>query len=149
MKKYGKLFIGILSFIILTSLITAFAETTESISVVFDRVKLIVNGKMSDTQTLLYNGRTYIQLKGAADAFDAQLEWDGATNVASLTTDTDRRDNQESTSRPSSRTVTIATTGNMYHRDDCRTLSRSEELISLSIEEAIENGYGACGVCKP
>lgn len=62
-------------------------EESQTISVMFDRVKLNVNGNTTDTTTLLYDGRTYIQLSGASAAFNAQLDWDGATNTAYLSTD--------------------------------------------------------------
>ncbi|MDR1208861.1 MAG: copper amine oxidase N-terminal domain-containing protein [Clostridiales bacterium] len=82
MKKYAQLFTGFLMGALVFSAIPALAETTNQITAIFDRVKLVVDGNMTDTTTLLYDGRTYIQLKGAAEAFDAQLDWDEATNTA-------------------------------------------------------------------
>lgn len=46
-----------------------------------------------------------------------------------------------------SRTVYVTQTGKKYHSADCRTLSRSKNLIQLNIEEAKKRGYTACGVC--
>ncbi|MCL2351555.1 MAG: copper amine oxidase N-terminal domain-containing protein [Firmicutes bacterium] len=82
MKKF---FAGIICGIILATAVSVYAESSGTIDVIFGRVKLAVNGKMTDTPTLLYNGRTYIQLRGAADAFGATLDWDEGTNTATLT----------------------------------------------------------------
>lgn len=92
MKKHTQLFIGLLIGAVLFGAIPAFAETTNTITAIFDRVKLVVNGKMTDTSTLLYDGRTYIQLRGVANAFGAKLDWDEATNTATLTADVDLSD---------------------------------------------------------
>ena len=82
MKKY---IAGIITGILLMSTTIAFAETYATINVFFDRVKLVVNGELTDTPTMLYDGRTYIQLAGAAEAFGADLRWDGTTSTAYLT----------------------------------------------------------------
>lgn len=82
-----KAIFGFLVGIVCMLTIPIFAETQLKIDVIFDRVKLVVNGKPTDTSTLIYDGRTYIQLRGAADVFGAKLDWDGSTNTASLTTD--------------------------------------------------------------
>ena len=44
-------------------------------------------------------------------------------------------------------TVSITKTGSKYHDSGCRYLKYSA--IQVSLEDAINNGYGACSVCKP
>ena len=44
-------------------------------------------------------------------------------------------------------TVFITNTGEKYHSSDCRYLSKSKNSISLS--DALNQGYEACKVCKP
>lgn len=44
-------------------------------------------------------------------------------------------------------TVYITRTGEKYHRDGCRHLSKSQIPISLSNAKA--QGYGPCSVCNP
>jgi hypothetical protein len=44
-------------------------------------------------------------------------------------------------------TVYITKTGEKYHAEDCRYLSRSSYAIELS--DAIARGYDPCSVCKP
>ena len=48
---------------------------------------------------------------------------------------------------PKNITVYITDTGKKYHNADCRTLDDSQYPISL--EDAINAGYGPCGVCGP
>ena len=43
--------------------------------------------------------------------------------------------------------VYITRTGEKYHRDGCRYLSRSK--IATTLKDAVANGYGPCSVCKP
>ncbi len=46
-----------------------------------------------------------------------------------------------------SQTVYITDTGTKYHTASCRTLKKSKHAISL--KEAKEKGYTACGICHP
>jgi len=85
MKKF---LAGVTIGLILATTLTVFADSAATIDVIFDRVKLIVNGDETNTPTMLYDGRTYIQLRGAAEAFGALLDWDGETNTAALTAKT-------------------------------------------------------------
>ncbi len=43
--------------------------------------------------------------------------------------------------------VYITKTGEKYHKESCRYLSKSS--IKVSRKEALKNGYTACKVCKP
>ena len=44
-------------------------------------------------------------------------------------------------------TVYVTKTGEKYHRDGCRYLSKSK--IATTLKEALARGFGACSVCKP
>lgn len=46
-----------------------------------------------------------------------------------------------------SQTVYVTRTGEKYHNDACRYLSKSK--IETTLQDAKENGYTACSVCKP
>src|SRR5687768_12925238 len=46
-----------------------------------------------------------------------------------------------------SQTVYITRTGEKYHDDGCRYLSKSK--IQTTLQDAKANGYTACSVCKP
>lgn len=47
----------------------------------------------------------------------------------------------------SAQTVYITKTGTKYHSTDCRYLSQSK--IAVDLDEAVNNGYGPCSVCRP
>lgn len=81
-----KIMAVLMSLVLLMTGMPITAETASTIDVIFDRVQLVVNGIETDTSTLLYDGRTYIQLAGAAQAFNATLDWDGETNTVYLNT---------------------------------------------------------------
>lgn len=82
MKKFlSGILVGVL---IMTSTI-AYAETKKTIEAVFGRVKLTVDGKAVDKETLLYNGTTYVPLKAAAEVAGMEVGWDASTNTARLT----------------------------------------------------------------
>ncbi|MDR3147867.1 MAG: thermonuclease family protein [Treponema sp.] len=44
-------------------------------------------------------------------------------------------------------TVYVTVTGHKYHRETCRSLSRSK--IALSLADALVSGYEPCAICKP
>ncbi len=49
--------------------------------------------------------------------------------------------------KPISQTVYITKSGKKFHRDGCRSLSRSK--IQISRQEAIRRGYSPCNTCRP
>lgn len=156
---------------------TQVGESAQSVSVIFDRVKLRVNGEATDINTLLYDGRTYIQLAGAAKAFNAELEWDSTTNTAYLNTILTGADKvqeipeataptvpsapavtsspamvaptaeAEATTEPTKSVVYVTETGSKYHRAGCSYLKKSS--IPMSKETAKSQGYTACSKCNP
>ena len=50
-------------------------------------------------------------------------------------------------SKGAERHVVISVQGKKYHLPGCRTVKQEKERVS--VEEAKNQGYGACGVCKP
>jgi hypothetical protein len=44
-------------------------------------------------------------------------------------------------------TVYVTKTGEKYHRDGCRYLSRSK--IATTLKAAVARGLGPCSVCRP
>lgn len=48
---------------------------------------------------------------------------------------------------PATTTVYITKTGEKYHADGCRYLSRSK--IAIALGDAVAQGYDPCKVCKP
>jgi micrococcal nuclease len=49
--------------------------------------------------------------------------------------------------QPAGTEVYITETGEKYHRGDCHMLRESK--IPITLEEALQRGYGPCGICDP
>ncbi len=45
--------------------------------------------------------------------------------------------------------VYVTPNGKKYHRKECRTLKKTEDLIPMSKAEAVEAGYTPCKICNP
>jgi hypothetical protein len=70
---------GVLIASILINSVPVFAEYQNIISVVFDRVKLFVDGNPVDGETLLYNGVTYVPLRAVAEILGKEVVWQEET----------------------------------------------------------------------
>lgn len=80
-----KLFCVMVIATILVCSCTSLAEDfTSNIKVVFDTVKLKVNGKAVSSSNILYNGRTYVQLRDVSEMFGKTVIWDDETKTASI-----------------------------------------------------------------
>ncbi|MCL2121846.1 MAG: stalk domain-containing protein [Clostridiales bacterium] len=132
MKKY---IAGILTGIILIWSTLAFAATNETISVIFDYAKLVVNGEMTDTSTMLYDGRIYIQLRGVSEVFDAELEWDNESKTAYLTT----ADYVEEETAPEATAQDSETYANLYESVQGETNANAAYLAFA--EQARNDGF--------
>jgi hypothetical protein len=89
-----KFLAGILSGLAVSFCVTVFASQTpqvisqavaKKIDAYFGRVKLLVNGKNVDKETLVYDDSTYIPLRDAAEVLGVEVEWDEKTATAILT----------------------------------------------------------------
>jgi hypothetical protein len=92
MKKYKKELKGfVLGFLIAGLLlfnISTFADSiTQSINVVFSKIKVSINGKdiKMDTEPLIYNNRTYVPIRFVADNLGMVVKWNETTNTVELT----------------------------------------------------------------
>lgn len=54
---------------------------------------------------------------------------------------------QQAQQQAQERIVYVTPTGEKYHKQGCRTLSRTKTLIPMTEADAIAAGYGPCGVC--
>lgn len=85
MKKNILLFIaGALTASLIITPVISFAETTQTISAVFDKIKLVVDGEDISAQTILYNGTTYVPIRAAATALGANVSYDDNTAYISM-----------------------------------------------------------------
>lgn len=72
---------------------TAFSkQITEIISVIYDDIKIVIDGKEytpkdangNVVEPFIYNGSTYLPVRGIANAFDVDVNWDEATDTVEL-----------------------------------------------------------------
>lgn len=48
-----------------------------------------------------------------------------------------------------SNTVYVTKAGKKYHERDCQTLAKSKNVKAISIQQAKNDGYKPCKVCRP
>lgn len=85
MKNFSKgLIVGIvIMFVLNIGLINAGGLST-SINVLIGDVGLEVNGESVKTDTILFDGTTYVPLRAIAELLNLHVGWNGATRTASL-----------------------------------------------------------------
>ena len=66
----------------------SFGANSQTIDVIFGKIKLIVNGNNINENTLLYNGTTYLPIRAIANAIGADVSYDNKKYQATLTTTT-------------------------------------------------------------
>lgn len=73
--------------------ITAFAkQATETISVMYDNIKILIDGveytakdaNGNVIEPFIYNGTTYLPVRGIANAFDKEVDWEPQTSTVVL-----------------------------------------------------------------
>ncbi|MDY0235116.1 MAG: thermonuclease family protein [Gudongella sp.] len=71
----------IISFLLISSV--SFGDSFgETIQVLFNKVKIEVDGKEIEGNNILYDGVTYVPLREIAVLFDKQVDWDEKSNTA-------------------------------------------------------------------
>lgn len=83
-KGFKGFIIGVILTVMLISTIGFATGITKNIEVVFNSVKLTVNGQKVAAETILYNGTTYVPLRATAEMLGKDVGWDGTTNTASI-----------------------------------------------------------------
>lgn len=90
-KKTRTIFIGIAVIVALSA--TVFAkQMTETISVMYDNIKILIDGveytptdaNGNVVEPFIYNGTTYLPVRGIANAFDKNVDWEPQTSTVVL-----------------------------------------------------------------
>lgn len=84
MKKYSRILAAIIIMILIVGIITYAGGTKKTIEVLVNSINLTVNGKKVNTDTIVYNGTTYVPLRAAAEMLGKEVGWDQATQTASI-----------------------------------------------------------------
>ena len=80
-----KFLIGVLVGCLLMMTTPVLADSIlQSIDVVFDSVQVQVDGEKLDTNTILYNGSTYLPMRKVAEAVGKDIEWEQETMTANI-----------------------------------------------------------------
>ncbi len=88
MKFHVKSFTaGALAATVLTGGLAMAKSGTESIEVLYDNIKIYIDNVLTETkdadgdtvEPFVYNGTTYLPVRGVAEAMDSEVEWDGET----------------------------------------------------------------------
>ena len=80
-----KFLIGVLVGCLLMMTTPVLADSIlQSIDVVFDSVQVQVDGEKLDTNTILYNGSTYLPMRKVAEAVGKDVEWNQDTMTANI-----------------------------------------------------------------
>ncbi len=90
-KKSRTILIAIAVILVLS--VSVFAkQTTETISVIYDNIKILIDGveytakdaNGNVIEPFIYNGTTYLPVRGIANAFDKDVDWEPQTSTVIL-----------------------------------------------------------------
>ena len=60
------------------------AQVNTTIDVVFDSVKIFVNGEKQEVDNMIYNDTTYVPLRKISESYDKKVIWDGANKTVNV-----------------------------------------------------------------
>jgi len=91
-KRLQGLTAGILIGVILTSGMVFSKQASETINVVYDNIKILIDGKEyqpadangNSVEPFIYNGTTYLPVRAIANAFDKEVDWEAQTSTITL-----------------------------------------------------------------
>ncbi len=91
-KRLQGLIAGVLVGTILTSGAVFAKQASEMINVVYDNIKILIDGKEyqptdalgNTVEPFIYNGTTYLPVRAIANAFDKEVDWEAQTSTVTL-----------------------------------------------------------------
>lgn len=91
-KRLQGLIAGVLIGAMLTSGVVFAKQASETISVIYDNIKILIDGKEYQptdvngnlVEPFIYNGTTYLPVRAIANAFDKEVDWEAQTNTVTL-----------------------------------------------------------------
>lgn len=85
----------------------------------------------------------------SSDSSSSSKSASKSSSSSSSKSDSSSKSSTASGSSISNETVVITPTGSKYHREGCRTTSRSKKLTKMKKSKAESLGYTPCGLCNP
>ena len=93
-KRFRALIAGVLIGALATGGAVFAKQATETISVIYDNIKILIDGKEyqptdangNAVEPFVYNGTTYLPVRAIANAFDKEVEWEPQTSTVVLGT---------------------------------------------------------------
>ncbi len=150
-KRLQGLIAGFLTGAILTGGLVFAKQSTETISVLYDNIKIIIDGKDchptdangNEVEPFVYNGTTYLPVRAIANAFDKAVYWDGENKCVylgdmkgKLEESTVRLEDMTSIAdKPYTDTILIDNYGNRYKHAVCNIQN------SISFQYLLNNKY--------
>ena len=91
-KRLQGLIAGVLIGAMLTSGVVFAKQASETISVIYDNIKILIDGKEYQStdvngnvvEPFIYNGTTYLPVRAIANAFDKEVDWEAQTSTVTL-----------------------------------------------------------------
>ncbi len=91
-KRLQGLVAGVLIGTLLTSGVVFAKQSSETISVIYDNIKILIDGKEYQptdvngnvVEPFIYNGTTYLPVRAIANAFDKEVDWEAQTSTVAL-----------------------------------------------------------------
>ena len=115
------------------------------------RIAIYVNGRQVPADAILHNGRTYLPTRAVAEALGCSVHWDGVRKAVHIQQAAAGALGATSVPPALKQTpqdpVYITTSGEEYHRANCRLVSKMK--LEITRGEALQRGYTPCEVCKP
>ncbi len=91
-KRLQGLIVEFLIGVMLTSGVVFAKQATETISVIYDNIKILIDGKEYQptdvngnvVEPFIYNGTTYLPVRAIANVFDKEVNWEAQTSTVTL-----------------------------------------------------------------
>lgn len=91
-RNFLKCTAGLLAVATLTSGVVFAKQASETINVIYDNIKIMIDGKEylptdangKSVEPFIYNGTTYLPVRAIANAFDKDVDWEAQTSTVTL-----------------------------------------------------------------
>lgn len=91
-KRLQGLIVGVLIGAMVTSGVVFAKQASETINVIYDNIKILIDGKEyqptdvngNTVEPFIYNGTTYLPVRAIANAFDKEVDWEAQTSTVTL-----------------------------------------------------------------